>query len=161
MPKVLLRSKNRLYYKEEYFSRIISVIIENCKELSWLRDHLSQIDVVVTIFSDKPRFYARLIGAHPLIWKVHEREPLYVIQISEEFFRLSKERQIEVLIHELLHIPRSFSGWTLPHNKTFYRRLNSSLKCISSLKGLVNPLLDRVNKNFRDIARSWHNFKSE
>ena len=42
--------------------------------------------------------------------------PHYVIEVKHERFdRLEKAEQDRVLIHELLHIPRTFSGAVLPH----------------------------------------------
>lgn len=43
-------------------------------------------------------------------------EPHYVIEVKQESFdRLGRDEQDRVLIHELLHIPRTFSGAVLPH----------------------------------------------
>lgn len=64
----------------------------------------------------KARAYAR-IWSLPRIWqdalgtKAH-----YVIEVlSEKFDHLPHDRQLKVLIHELMHIPKSFSGALVPH----------------------------------------------
>ena len=62
------------------------------------------------------RFLARI---WPLerVWQLAlGLEPHYVIEVKHESFdRLARDEQDRVLIHELLHIPRNFSGAVLPH----------------------------------------------
>jgi len=42
----------------------------------------------------------------------------YLVEvISEKFDRLSVEEQLKVIIHELMHIPKSFGGGFIHHNK--------------------------------------------
>jgi len=64
----------------------------------------------------KSRAYAR-IWSLPRIWqKALKVKPHYCIEVlSEKFDRLDEERKTKVLIHELLHIPKTFSGAILPH----------------------------------------------
>ena len=48
--------------------------------------------------------------------------PHYVIEVlSEKFDRMSDDDQIRVLIHEILHIPKNFSGALVPHRGRFHR----------------------------------------
>ncbi len=62
------------------------------------------------------RAYAR-IWALPTIWQKALDTPAgYCIEVlSEKFDHLSKEKQIKILIHELLHIPKTFSGSLVQH----------------------------------------------
>lgn len=65
----------------------------------------------------KARAYAR-IWALPTIWqKALHVIPAYCIEvISEKFDKLdSKDKKIKILIHELLHIPKNFSGNLVQH----------------------------------------------
>ncbi|MCD6301116.1 MAG: metallopeptidase, partial [Staphylothermus sp.] len=68
--------------------------------------------------------YARIHGL-PRIWiKALKIKPGYVIEvISENYDKLSIEEKIMILIHELLHIPRTFSGGLRPHGKYVNRRI--------------------------------------
>ena len=67
-------------------------------------------------FGAKARAYAR-IWSLPEIWRnALEINPFYVIEVlSENYDPLSEEEKIKVLIHELLHIPKKFSGGLVPH----------------------------------------------
>ncbi len=88
-------------------------------------------DIVVTL--DKPylnqfrlicmrsrgtsaRAYARIWNL-PDIWqKALDVGPYYVIEVlSQHFDKLSEDKKKQVLIHELLHIPKTFSGALLSH----------------------------------------------
>jgi predicted metallopeptidase len=64
----------------------------------------------------KARARAR-IWAFPRIWQMALKLPAYycIEVISEKFDHLSVDDQIRVLIHELMHIPKNFSGALLPH----------------------------------------------
>ena len=64
----------------------------------------------------KSRARAR-IWSLPRIWQQALRtEAGYCLEvISERFDRLTVNEQQKVLIHELLHIPKNFSGSLLPH----------------------------------------------
>lgn len=64
----------------------------------------------------KARAYAR-IWSLPEIWRnALEINPFYVIEVlGENYDPLSEEEKIKVLIHELLHIPKKFSGGLVPH----------------------------------------------
>lgn len=62
------------------------------------------------------RAYARIWSFPKIFQQVLEIEPAYVIEVlSERFDKLDFDNQAKVLIHELLHIPKNFSGSLLPH----------------------------------------------
>lgn len=70
----------------------------------------------------KSRAIAR-IWSLPHIWQLAVGIPAsYCIEvISERFDRLSQTDKEKVLIHELMHIPKTFSGALLPHKGRYHR----------------------------------------
>lgn len=63
------------------------------------------------------------IWSLPRVWQQALKiEPHYIIEvISERFDRLSMEDQDRALIHELMHIPRTFSGALVSHRGRSHR----------------------------------------
>jgi predicted metallopeptidase len=64
----------------------------------------------------KVRAYARTWAMPKIFQNALSIEPAYVIEVlSRHYDKLDKDNQKKVLIHELLHIPKNFSGALLPH----------------------------------------------
>ncbi|MDD3679415.1 MAG: putative metallopeptidase [Candidatus Shapirobacteria bacterium] len=92
-------------------------------------------------FGSSSRATAR-IWSLPRIWQqALDLAPYYAIEIlSEKFDSLKEEDKTKVLIHELLHIPKTFSGALRPH-KTGTFTLNQRI---------INKLYREYRKNERD-----------
>jgi len=90
----------------------------------------------------KTRAYARTWGL-PRLWQNSLKvTPAYIIEvISEHFGKLSEKDQDRVLLHELTHIPRNFSGALVPHT---HRR-----------KGSFRDKLQKLYEDYHS-ARSKH-----
>ena len=64
----------------------------------------------------KARAYARTWSFPKIFQDALDVEPAYVIEVLAKFYdTLSDDEKKKVLIHELLHIPKNFSGALLPH----------------------------------------------
>lgn len=69
-------------------------------------------------YNSKARAKARIWGLSRIFQMALGIKPAYVIEvISEKFDHLPPSEQDEVLIHEIAHIPKTFSGSLLPHKK--------------------------------------------
>ena len=76
------------------------------------------VDKIVAFRSQnsKARAYARIWGLNKVWQMALNQEPSYVIEVlSERYDNLPQRKQDEILIHELCHIPKNFSGSLLPH----------------------------------------------
>ncbi len=70
------------------------------------------------------------IWSFPRVWQLAlNLPPHYVIEVlSHHFDHLSKDDQTRVLIHELMHIPKTFSGALVPHRGRSHRIDNRSVE---------------------------------
>ena len=64
----------------------------------------------------KSRAYARIWGLSRIWQETLKMKPSYVIEVTHRFAKLNSQQQDEVLLHELAHIPKNFSGALLGHN---------------------------------------------
>lgn len=77
----------------------------------------------------KARAYARIWGLTRIWQKALKKSPAYIIEVlSEKFDSLPESKKDEILIHELAHIPKNFSGSLLPHYKKGSRNFNDKVK---------------------------------
>lgn len=75
-------------------------------------------DRIVCMRSFKATSRARArIWSFPRIWQMALGKPAhYVIEVlSQHFDKLSDDDKSRVIIHELMHIPKNFSGALVPH----------------------------------------------
>lgn len=71
----------------------------------------------------KSRSYARIWSFPKVFQRALNIKPAYVIEVlGRHFDKLDTDGKKKVLIHELLHIPKNFSGALLPH-RSHGRRL--------------------------------------
>lgn len=88
-------------------------------------------------FGSSSRSYARIWSFPKIFQDALHLKPAYVIEVLAKYYdKLSYDEQMKVLIHELLHIPKNFSGALLPH-KTNGRHLEK----------LANELFKQYKKN--------------
>jgi len=73
-------------------------------------------------FDAKTRAIARIWGMSRLFAEVCGIKPCYIIEVNtKRFDKLSERDKIKTLIHELLHIPKTFSGALLSHRGRYHQ----------------------------------------
>ena len=64
----------------------------------------------------KSRSYARIWSFPRIFQDALQQQPAYVIEVLSRYYdKLNADEKVKVLIHELLHIPKNFSGALVPH----------------------------------------------
>ncbi len=82
---------------------------------------------IVCMRSRKATSRARArIWSFPKIWQMALKlPPYYVIEVlAHHFDHLSQDDKTRVIIHELMHIPKNFSGALVPH-RGLHKRINN------------------------------------
>ncbi len=103
--------------------------------LDWI-----QTDKIYAIRStgSAAKAYARIWGMSR-VWQIAANLPaVYCIEVVSQYFdKLSVTEQDKVLLHELAHIPKNFSGALVAHNHTkggFHDKLHEMLADYKKLK---------------------------
>lgn len=105
------------YAKAEDIKAIVDSIIESLElhhidkgRIFCLRSKGSRARGTLARIHSFPKVYQAALGFRPV----------YIIEvISENFDGLSRDEKEKVLIHELLHIPKGFSGGVAYHRRGF------------------------------------------
>jgi predicted metallopeptidase len=75
----------------------------------------------------KSRSYARIWAMPKIFQRALNIKPAYIIEVLSKYYdKLDEDSKKKVLIHELLHIPKNFSGALLPH-RSRHRHLQSQV----------------------------------
>jgi predicted metallopeptidase len=87
----------------------------------------------------KVRAYARTWSFPKIFQRALSIQPAYVIEVlSKHYDKLDDDKKKKVLIHELLHIPKNFSGALLPHRSKS-----------RNLESLANTLFKEYKKSIK------------
>ncbi len=102
----------------------VNSIIENL-HLGWLRTNSIYC---VRSTGTNTRAISRIWGLSRIWQLTLKKGPSYIIEvISEKYDRLGDMEKDKVLLHEIAHIPKNFSGSLLPHSRRgknrFYDRV--------------------------------------
>ena len=73
------------------------------------------------------------------------KKSFYLVEvISERFDKLSIEEQVEVIIHELMHIPKTFGGGFVHHDRVSDKAVKDVYEHYCNLK---QDELKRIREN--------------
>ena len=106
------------YFLAPEIKKEIEFLVKNLK-LTYIK--LERIHCIRS-FNVKTRAYARIWGMAKIFKEVAGIEPHYIIEVNaKRFDKLPRREKIKTLIHELLHIPKTFSGALLSHRGRYHK----------------------------------------
>ena len=92
------------------------LVIRIVAQLSFYYINVNGIHCYRSINSKSKRTIARIHNLSKVWQRALDKPANYLIEvISERYDKLSQEEKEKVIIHELLHIPKGFSGGFRPH----------------------------------------------
>jgi len=100
-------------------------------------DHVQPLHIhCIRSFDARTRATARIWGIAKLFKEVVGIEPNYIIEVnSKRFDKLSPRDQVKTLVHELLHIPKTFSGALLSHRGRYHRVDDAAVERVLQAQG--------------------------
>lgn len=107
-------------------------------------------------YNSKARAYARIWGLNKVWQLAIKHKPSYIIEVlAENYDKLSEKEKAKVLLHEIAHIPKNYSGSLLPHTRrrgkrNFHDRVEDLyaqyLKMEKKNGNESESILDRIKK---------------
>ena len=96
----------------DLYARMTEIV----KILSMSHIDTNRVRCLRSFGSSTRRTLARCHALGKVMQKAMETKAFYTIEFLERFEKLSKEEQDKVIIHELLHIPKTFGGGFRQHD---------------------------------------------
>lgn len=104
--------------------------------LSMSHVRLDRISCVRSFGSSSKRTIARCHSLGKLMQKAMDTNAFYAIEFLEPFDKLSKINQDKTIIHELMHVPKTFGGGFRHHDFVCERNVDVMYEKFCSLKKL-------------------------
>lgn len=107
---------------------------------------LSRVDCVRSFGSSSRRTIARCHALGKLMQKAMKTKAFYAIEFLEIFDKMSMKEQDKVIIHELMHIPKTFGGGFRHHDFVCERNVEILYERFESLKIAKQSLHHSIHK---------------
>lgn len=108
---------------------------EIVKTLGMSHIDLSRVECLRSFGSSSKRTIARCHALGKMMQAAMKTDAFYAIEFLEIFEKMSKKEQDKVIIHELMHIPKSFGGGFRHHDFVCERNVELLHQKFESLRG--------------------------
>jgi predicted metallopeptidase len=103
------------YEKAEDLKKRAEAIV---RKMGWNHIDIDNVGFLRSFGSSSRGTIARCHAMGKAMQLALDRKGFYLLEfISERFDKMPKEEQTKVIIHELMHIPKTFGGGFIHHNK--------------------------------------------
>jgi predicted metallopeptidase len=124
----------RYVYAQDIQERMMEII----RLLKMNHVDLNRIKCFRGIGSKARGVIARCHALGKLMQKAMSVEAFYAIEFLARFDKLSKEEQDKVIIHELMHVPKSFGGGFRHHDYVEEKNVDILYEMYLRIKGSLN-----------------------
>ena len=117
------------------FAQDLQLIAEEISKMLFPHIRMNRVMCFRSYGTSSRRTIARCHALGKLMQKAMGTEAFYALEfLSERFDKLDKEEQIKTIIHELMHIPKTFGGGFKHHNWVTEKNINKYYKEYSKRK---------------------------
>lgn len=117
------------------FAEDLQTKAEEISKLLFPHINISRIKCFRSFGTSTRKTIARCHALGKLMQKALGINAFYVLEfLSERFDKMNKEEQIKVIIHELMHIPKTFGGGFKHHNFVTEGNVNLHYKTYIEMK---------------------------
>ena len=107
------------------FAPDLQLIAEEISKLLFPHVQIDNVKCLRSFGTSSKRTIARCHALGKLMQKAMGTKAFYAIEVlSERFDKLSEEDQVKTIIHELMHIPKSFGGGFKHHDYVTDKNVN-------------------------------------
>lgn len=128
--------------KYEYAPDLKERMLEIVKTLEMEHIDLERVECLRSFGSSSRGIIARCHALGKVMQKAMKTKAFYTIEFLERFERMSRKDQDKVIIHELMHIPKTFGGGFRQHDFVCERNVDilyEQFLNIKNEKPIYNP----------------------
>ena len=113
---------------EIYFAPDVKELVRDIVENLELKHIDSERVICMRTSGSKSDALARIYSFERIWQKALSLKPYYIIEVlSQKYDKLPDEEKEKTIIHELLHVPKTFSGALVPHKCFGVRRVGKRI----------------------------------
>ena len=114
-------------------------IAEDISKMLFIHIDIERVKCFRSFGTSSRRTIARCHALGKLMQKAIGIKAVYALEfLSERFDKLDKEEQVKVIIHELMHIPKTFGGGFKHHDFVTEKNVNLHYKTYKEMKKQKN-----------------------